>query len=117
HAEHLVVSPDGAYAYVAVADDAVMIFARDGGTGLLTPAGVTRNGEGDVPLGALRAPISIALSPDGTELYMGCVLGTLSVFARDAGTGALAFVETQHQEGSFNQLLVSADGKRVYVAQ
>jgi cysteine-rich repeat protein len=117
----LAVTGDGAHLYVAGADDdAVAVFRRDAVTGLLTFVEVETDGQGGVS--GLRVPSALALSPDGAHLYAtGKESNALVVFARDAGTGALAFVEVvrddlagvdglDHPSG----VAVSPDGANVY---
>jgi 6-phosphogluconolactonase (cycloisomerase 2 family) len=63
-----------------------------------------------------------ALSPDGTSLYVASSnAGTLSVFGRDPGTGALSFLQLQAEgaggvEGlsGVSSVTVSPDGRHVY---
>lgn len=92
-------SPDGSSVYLAAeGGDAIPVFARDTTTGVLTQltgraacvsetgtAGTCADG---VALDAVRA---VAVSPDGRSVY-GAAFGSsaVSVFARDATTGALS---------------------------
>lgn len=89
------VSPDSRHVYVAGRlDDAIAIFARDAATGALTFLGLVRNAEGGVT--GLDGPRALVSSPDGRSLYAAAqTSGSVSVFARDAGTGLLAFVEAE----------------------
>jgi DNA-binding beta-propeller fold protein YncE len=119
----LAVSPDGAHVYVAgSADDAIAVFDRDGGTGALTWVGEVRNGVGGVA--GLNGVARVALSPDGAHLYALSVYfeDQVAVFARNAGTGALTFVEAeQNGVGGVTgmsdptEIAVSSDGAHVYV--
>jgi 6-phosphogluconolactonase (cycloisomerase 2 family) len=88
----LVLSPDGAHLYaVATGNHALLGFARDGGTGMLTFLQSLRDGQGGVD--GLRRPRQIALSPDGATVYVAANMDdAISGFSRNAGTGALTFV-------------------------
>jgi len=94
-ATSVVVSPDGRFVYAAGRiDDAIAIFARDAATSALTYLGLVRNAAGGVT--GLDAPRVLALAPDGRHLYAAAqTSGSVAVFARDAATGLLAFVEAQ----------------------
>lgn len=117
------VSPDGKHVYVAAAtDDAVAVFARDAATGALTFVEAEKDGSGGVD--GLNGTEHLALSPDGNHLYAAGLLDhAVAVFSRDAGTGALTFVEV-HKDGAAgvnglagaSWVTVSPDGKHVYVA-
>jgi 6-phosphogluconolactonase (cycloisomerase 2 family) len=119
--ESVAVAPDGAHVYTG-GPGALGIFARDAGTGSLTPAGEVREGVGGVTgLGLVE---QIALSPDGANLYAASAdESSVAVFARDAGTGALAFVEAQVDGvggadglAGARGVAVSPDGQFVYAS-
>jgi 6-phosphogluconolactonase (cycloisomerase 2 family) len=86
------VSPDGANVYTtAFGSDAVTAYARDGGSGALTPVGVARDGIGGVT--GLDGPNGVAVSLDGADVF--AVAGasdSLVRFARSGADGSLAFV-------------------------
>jgi DNA-binding beta-propeller fold protein YncE len=133
------VSPDGRNVYATtVASNAVVILRRNTSTGALTQLG---NGTGCIASvatpgcaagRALDGPDIVAVSPDGSSVYVGAFKGSaLAVFARNTSTGALTqptdtsgcIVETpttgcttalalSNPEG----LAVSGDGASVYVA-
>lgn len=120
----MVASPDGAYLYVVGAnDDAVAVFARDVPTGDLSFVDVVR--DGDVDSGrtvvGLDGAADLALSGDGDHLYVaGENADSLVVFSREAGSGALQYVQTvaagiDGMKGAA-AVLVSADGRFVYLA-
>jgi 6-phosphogluconolactonase (cycloisomerase 2 family) len=90
-----VVSPDGRHVYVASRfDGAVQIFERGGGTGALEAAGEVRQGIGGVT--SLSTPTDLAISPDGKHLYVTASgSDALTVFSRDAASGALTLVEVE----------------------
>jgi DNA-binding beta-propeller fold protein YncE len=137
--EELAVSPDGRHVYVAsLGSHAVAVFARDRRTGDLEQL---RRRRGCVRLGrsrsctrarALGRPISIAISPDGANVYVAAAASdALAVFRRNARTGALrqlrgarGCVSRRPGGGCFvgralnepTSVAVSPDGMRVYVA-
>ena len=122
-AEGIAVSPDGAHVYVAGRNDnALSVFAREAGTGALTFVEMERNGiAGVAGLGGAKG---VAVSPDGAHVYAaGSLDNAVTVFARDAQSGKLAFIEVQ-QEGvngvtgllRARAVTVSPDGLNIYVA-
>ena len=95
----LQLSPDGRNAYALVrGSNAVMAFARDADTGVLTripgAGGCVANaslGNCTVAAGELASPISLAISPDGAHLYVAALASSaVVVLDRDAVTGAIA---------------------------
>jgi DNA-binding beta-propeller fold protein YncE len=116
------VSPDGDHVYVACTlTDAVLALARDTGTGALAFVGAQVDDQGGVD--GMDLPIAIALSPDGFHVYVlsGGEDDAIAVFERDAGTGALTFVEMEPvgDVDDFRQpggIAVSPDGAHLYVA-
>jgi DNA-binding beta-propeller fold protein YncE len=132
-ASGVVFSPDGRFAYVAAKRaSGVTWLARDAATGALTQAGclkqTVRAGERcaqAVPLDGARA---IAISPDGAHVYVAAqAASAVSVFARNAATGALTWQSCVSQSGSDGAcartpgltspfgLEASADGAQLYV--
>ena len=92
----LVVSPDGAQVYAAgdsgYTTGAVTAFQRDPTTGRLTRLASWREGIDGVQ--GLAGAIRIAQSPDGASVYVAATYGfSVAVFARDASTGSLRFVQ------------------------
>jgi DNA-binding beta-propeller fold protein YncE len=74
-------------------------------------------------LPAGKGPIGVAASPDGKSLYVadsksssGAEGGAVTVFARSTATGQLTFQEEVAAGTSAHDVLVSPDGKDVYVA-
>jgi DNA-binding beta-propeller fold protein YncE len=113
------------------------VFARDTSTGALVqdagPTGciVAEATDGCTTGLALAAPEGMAISPDGTSVYVAsAVSNALAVFARDGATGALtqatdgsgcianaplAGCTTGAQLNGANAVAVSPDGTSVYV--
>jgi 6-phosphogluconolactonase (cycloisomerase 2 family) len=95
-ADAIAISPDGRFAYVGAAGaDAITVLARDAASGRLTPltgaAGCLRaNRAGCTPVSGIDSPSAIAISPDGTSLYVTSTAGTLTSFRRDVASGTLA---------------------------
>ncbi len=113
----LVISPDGAHLYgLDYVSGAVIAFARNATTGLLTR------------LGSVTPPTSginqqwqgITISPDGATVYATAAgRDSIAVYARDASTGLLTLVEVENSApGLFRPIgiAVSPDGAHVYVA-
>jgi 6-phosphogluconolactonase (cycloisomerase 2 family) len=119
----LVVSPDGENLYAIGSFYSVLtVFARDPATGKLTFVEAFQNGHGG--LTDMDEPYDIAASPDGESIYVvgGFQPGTLTTFARAAGTGTLTYQQTFQQgvggvDGISTPLavVVSNDGARVFV--
>jgi 6-phosphogluconolactonase (cycloisomerase 2 family) len=133
----LELSADGAFVYVAAeSDDALSVFARNASTGNLSFVQFQHEGDADPGAegGAVRGldgPVALALAPGGEHLYVvGGSGDSLAVYARNAGTGRLNFVESE-RNGSDDggdagpvvsslddpaAAAVSPDGAQVYVA-
>ena len=122
-ATSVTVSPDGKHLYTASRDDdAVVVLNRNATTGALAFADLNKDSVG--PADGLNRPSSIALSPNGEHLYVTTNIGhTVALYSRSAATGVLAYVE--HLEngvggvdglGAAASVVVSSDGKHVYVA-
>jgi cysteine-rich repeat protein len=121
----VVVSPDGAFVYVVSGSSsdsgqAIVVFARNPGDGTLSHVESVRQGAGIV---GLSLPESIAMSPDGQNLYVTSHDEDLvSVWTRDAGTGHPTLLETHGPKTGIANLrgphgvTVTPDGTRVYVA-
>jgi len=124
-AQSVAISPDGASLYVASGDDkAVADFARNVLNGTLTFVEAKKNGDDDGVVIGLSGAESVTVSPDGKNVYVAAdESNAVTVFGRDAATGALTFVESQRDDmGGVDGLqkarsvAVSADGKHVYAA-
>jgi cysteine-rich repeat protein len=94
----VVVSPDGKHVYAAgTLDDAVALFSRDAATGALAFVSVVREGVAGVD--GLFGVKGLAMAPDGLHLYAASADdNAVTVFERDATTGALTFAGT-HPDG------------------
>ncbi len=115
----IAISPDGAHVYVSgFSANAVAVFSRDAVTGLLTFVEAQVDDMGGVD--GLAGAFGLEVSPDGSHLYVSSFGESMvSVFSRNAVTGALTFVEAKSGDpGLFmiRDLAVSADGAQVYTA-
>jgi 6-phosphogluconolactonase (cycloisomerase 2 family) len=119
----VVVSPDGKSVYApADTDDGLAAFSRDAATGKLNFVEAEFDGVGGVE-GLVDAD-SVAISPDGKNLYVGAGSDeAVAVFSRDPATSALSFVEVQQGTGSggsvaelesVDDIAVSANGEQLY---
>jgi 6-phosphogluconolactonase (cycloisomerase 2 family) len=100
-ADNLVLSPDGKHLYVnGKTDHAVAVFSRNAGTGMLTFVEQQRQGVNGVF--GLHDTAALTISPDGAQLYVSGWIepSSLTVFARDAATGALH--ETDVYRGTYS---------------
>jgi len=118
------VSPDGAFVYVASHAGSIDGFARDPATGALSPA----FSYSAAAIGIV-SPDSLAMSPDGSRFFMsaqgtiGVYDGKLTAFTRDAATGKLALIQrvaddANGVDGLKGALDVAAspDGTSLYVS-
>lgn len=113
----IAVSPDGANVYVAgFDDDALAVFARDPRDGKLRFLAVMRERYGGVR--GLGGAVSVVVSPDGRAVYVaGRQDDSLAVFARDAKSGRLRFVEHKREKGfGPTSLAIAPDGRHLYVS-
>ena len=121
HARTVTVSPDGAHVYVtALEGDAIAAFARDARSGRLNFVDAVRDEVGGVE--GLDGAMSVTVSPDGAHVYATAYLdNAVTVFRRDARSGALDFVEAHSNgvegvEGLYwtDVVMVTGDGAEVY---
>lgn len=115
----IVIRGDGAFVYVAAsASNSIVVFARDTMTGLLTQVQVVEDGVSGIS--GIAGAQELAISPDGSSLYVGAA-GANGVTAFDvaAPTGLLTFQATYstvdgHALGRVDGVTISDDGKNVY---
>jgi 6-phosphogluconolactonase (cycloisomerase 2 family) len=111
--DSLAASADGRHVYAVSrndnSDNQLRIYGRDAQTGALSYLGAA-------PFAGLIGPRRIALSPDGTLVYLGAEF-SLAVFARDAESGALSYVEDPAglRFGGPYEAAVSPDSRHVYL--
>jgi 6-phosphogluconolactonase (cycloisomerase 2 family) len=111
------ISPDGAHVYVAgFDDDALAVFARDARDGKLRFLTVLRDRVGGVR--GLGGAVSVVVSADGRAVYVaGRQDDSIAVFARDARSGRLRFVEHRREKGfGPTSLAIAPDGRHLYVS-
>lgn len=136
-AKDLEISADGAFLYVAArASDGISVLARDPLSGNLSFVHQQGNNEADPQASGgtvrgLGGVSALALSPDGAHLYASAATGNaIAVFARDAVTGRLRYLEAE--SNGLNDaadpgpavaaldrpggLVLSANGAQLYVA-
>jgi 6-phosphogluconolactonase (cycloisomerase 2 family) len=114
-------SPGGEHLY-AVGEDghALVAFARDALTGEL--GFIEAEVDGVAGVDGLDEPVSVGVSGDGRHVYVGGTDGSVAVFARDAASGALAFLARHATVGlpppywRDRALLLSQDGRYLYLA-
>jgi DNA-binding beta-propeller fold protein YncE len=133
NARDVVVSPDGKYVFVADGNDTVLTFARSGTTGAVAYAGCIESAGGGAPCthtekNVLLQPRALAISPDGTALYVAAETSDAIVRLKVGTGGALSFdgcvedddlpewgcankVETLREP---SRVVVSPDGNHVY---
>jgi hypothetical protein len=115
----LTVSSDGDTLYVlGTSSDAVAIFDRNPGTGLLTFAGTVSEGVSGAV--GLMTPVDFALSPDDRYLFVAGA-NSLAVFSRDPSKGDLTLLQADFDgEGGVTglgapyALTTSPDGHDAY---
>lgn len=119
------VSPDGRHVYVTgEQDDAVVAFARDATTGALTFVEREKDGFGGIPLLTLTGAVGVTVTPDGRHLLVAApVPGVLALFARDAASGALSYLDAWRDGvdgvdglAMVQSFVVSPSGRFVYAA-
>jgi DNA-binding beta-propeller fold protein YncE len=118
------VSPDGANLYATTRlDHSLVVFDRDSVTGALTYV-EAKSGIGGSSIFGLQNPLSAAVSPDGRNVHVaGFDADAVAVFARDASTGAVTWIETHEDNvggvdglSGAKSVTVSPDGMYVYAA-
>ncbi len=117
------VSPDGRHVYVAsYGSPAVTWFSRDSATGDIQYGGCVKD-TGSV-LGALHGPQSVAVSPDGNNVYVTSPGGsTVAWFSREPSTGSLTYVDKLTEGvggvtglGRAYYVAAARNGRHVYIA-
>jgi hypothetical protein len=92
-ANHVVATPDGGAFVLAQAIGAVTSFAVDPSTGMITQRGCLASGGADPgqckSTPSLGKPISMALSPDGRDLYVGAQVGGTLTALHSTPSGSL----------------------------
>ncbi len=116
-------SPDGEHLYVvANRDNSIVVFDRNSTTGKLSFVEYHRHNQNGVQ--GMKRPRAVAVSPLGDNVYVASYNGdAVSVFARDAATGRLQYMERHKNNidgvrglnGAID-VTVSLDGACVYAA-
>lgn len=106
------VSPDGLTVHVTDEEGALTSYLRDVVSGKLTMVDQEMSGVGGLP--TPWSPHRLAMSPDSAFVYVRS-RKELTVFARNAGTGELTFVETHAQADNYAAgLALDPAGDHVY---
>ncbi len=122
-ARSVIVTPDGKFLYASgYNDSAIAVFARNAQTGKLSFVEFKQDDTDGVD--GLAGAESLTVSPDGKFLYaVGYDDSAVAVFARDAQTGKLSFVEFKQDDtdgvdgiGGARSVIVTPDGKFLYAA-
>jgi 6-phosphogluconolactonase (cycloisomerase 2 family) len=112
------VSPDGKNLYVVCSlQNTLAVFDRDGTTGMLTFAGTLDDYFGP-GVASVDFPVTVLVSPDGHDVYVGGFSNTsqLTQFSRDTGTGGLAgFTRVASLVDDANSLAFDETGAHLYV--
>lgn len=109
--QDIVISPDGKYVYVGSGQQSTLtVFSRDATDGSLTYVSTLSLYEHVTSL-QIR---EIAISSDGSAIYVGFNGGPLAVLSRDSVTGAVAFVSSINVGVRSNQIAVTPDGLNIY---
>jgi len=116
----IVISPDGAHAYVASESlDSVLAYSRDLIDGLLTLLNSYTMASTGFAGALLDGPSDLALSMDGRYLYVAARnANAVVVLERVLATGVLSFVQNQTSPALLgaSALQLSADDRHLYVA-
>lgn len=124
------VSPDGKNVYAAAyGSGGIAVFSRNPATGAIRQTGCVRSVKTCVGMRALAGAASVAVSPDGLNVYLASADADAVVsFKRDPATGALAPLGCVSDDGTDRlcatgnalrgayAIVVAPDGKNVYVA-
>ncbi|MBK1878668.1 beta-propeller fold lactonase family protein [Pelagicoccus mobilis] len=117
----LALSPDGKHLYVALWSNEIVVFSRDSSTGLLSYLSKVAYLTGE---SKDESPRDLTFSPDGKFAYVVSVNNdAMSVFSRDAETGALT-LDGNISDGNGgvsdldgpHAISMSSDGAYIYVA-
>jgi len=117
------ISPEGKHLYIAGnSDDAIAVFSRNITSGQLTFVEFRKDDIAGID--GLNGAASVSVSADGNHVYIvGYFDDALVVFARNATTGELTFVESLKDElggvdglNGADAVAISPDDKHVYIA-
>ncbi len=127
----VLVSPDGRHVYASgAADDAVVVYRRSVGPGLLEPVSEVTNGDNhgseEEPLlvDGLQGVSALVASSDGRHLYAASPISdSIAIFERNSVSGELTYVGLMQDGvgaveglGGVSALAIGPDGSRVYGA-
>lgn len=129
-AENIALSPDGKNLYVASsASSGIAVFRRDPATGKVTQSGCVKGIATCTGARGLSGAADVVVSPDGRNLYLAAYAAdAITMFARDAATGALKGLGCISDDGTDRQcasgnalrgadaLAITRDGRWLYVS-
>lgn len=119
-AASLTVSGDGGYVYTVSSSNALAVFRQDQASGAVSQVQVLKDNTAGID--GLANPLSVAVSPDGSKLYVAAAVdGSVAVFSRNPATGMLTQAQVLKSTTSgigdlagASAIALSPDGQYIY---